>query len=115
MINLIDSLQSKINFVPSQKECIKFLHEVVTHDLFTNHKKEIESILMGFPKTERSLSNIVENLFITRYVNNGFNGSPTNTSMSLDRLLREDLTEHFQCMQWLSSLYKYSRVNKLGG
>jgi len=115
MINLIDSLNSKIECVPSQKDCIKLLHDYVTHDLFVNHYKEIESVLTGFSKTERTLSNVVDDLFIKRYVNEGFNGSPTNTSLSLDNILRENLTEHFQVMQYLSTLYKYSRTNKLNG
>ena len=53
MIGLIDCLSSKINFVPSQKECMKLLNEFVTHDLFTNHYREIERVLTGFPKNEQ--------------------------------------------------------------
>lgn len=115
MIGLIDRLSSKINFVPSQKECMKMLNEYVTHDLYTNHYSKIEHVLIGFPKNERSLSNIVENLFIKRYVNKGYNGSPTSTSISLDNILRSDLTEHFQIMQYLSSIYEYSRLNRISG
>lgn len=115
MIGLIDRLSSRINFVPSQKECMKLLNEFVTHDLFTNHYREIERVLTGFPKNERSLSNIVEDLFIKRYVNEGYNGSPTSTSISLDNILRTDLIEHFQVMQYLSSIYEYSRQNRISG
>lgn len=115
MIGLIDRLSSKINFVPSQKECMKLLNEFVTHDLFTNHYCEIERVLTGFPKSEQSLSNIVEDLFIKRYVNEGYNGSPTSTSISLDNILRSNLTEHFQVMQYLSSIYEYSRQNRISG
>lgn len=114
MIGLIDRLTSKINFIPSEKDCMKLLNEYVTHDLFTNHYNEVMHVLTGFQKNERSLSNIVEDLFIKRYVNSGYNGSPTSTSISLDKCLRSNLTEHFQVMQYLSSLYKYSRMNKLG-
>lgn len=115
MINLIDSLTSRIKFIPSEKECMTYLKEYVTHDLYTNHYNEIKSVLIGFPKNENSLTNIVNDLFIKRYVNDGFNGSPTSTSISLDNILRENLTEHFQIMQYLSRLYKYSRNNRLNG
>lgn len=115
MIGLIDRLNSRITFMPSQKDCMNWLNEFVTHDLFTNHYREIESVLTGFPKNEQSLSSIVKDLFIKRYVNEGYNGSPTNTSKSLDNILRSDLTEHFQVMQLLSSLYEYSRQNRVSG
>lgn len=115
MIGLIDRLNNRINFVPSQKDCMKLLNEFVTHDLYTNHYREIERVLTGFSKNEQSLSNIVEDLFIKRYVNEGFNGSPTSTSISLDNILRSNLTEHFQIMQYLSSIYEYSRQNRTHG
>ena len=115
MIGLVERLTRKISFMPSERDCMKLLNEFVTHDLFTNHRNKIDKILLGFPKTEQSLSNIVEDLFLKRYVNEGFNGSPTDISITLDNLLRTNLTEHFQVMQYLSSIYEYSRKNRTCG
>ena len=87
------------------------LRQYITHDLFVNHRDEMEDFLIGCERSELSLSQIVENLFIRKYVNHNQSGTCSMTSDKLDMYLRKNLPQHFQAMQMLSYVYNYIRCN----
>ena len=111
MINFVDRLNSEIPTLSTEKDCMKMLRQYITHDLFVNHRDEMETFLIGSERSELSLNQIVENLFIRKYVNHNQSGTCSMNSDELDMYLRRNLPQHFQSMQMLSYVYNYIRCN----
>lgn len=111
MINFVDRLNSEMPSLVTEKDCMKMLRQYITHDLFVNHRDEMEDFLIGCERSELSLSQLVENLFIRKYVNHNQSGTCCMTSDKLDMYLRKNLPQHFQSMQMLSCVYNYIRCN----
>lgn len=112
MINFVDKLNSEIPTLISTKACLKLLDQYITFDLFEKHRDDIENVLVGKPRTKYTLKNIVDDLFIKKYVNHNQSGTCSSTADELDLILRENLPEHFQALQMLSKVYNYIRINK---
>lgn len=111
VINFIDRLNSEMPALPTEKDCMKMLHEYVTHDLFVNHRDEMEQFLIGAERSENSLRQIVKLLFIRKYVNHNQSGACGLNEEEFDMYLRKNLPQHFQAMQALAYIYDYVRCN----
>lgn len=111
MINFVDRLNSEIPALVSTKQCLKFLDQYITFDLFENHRDEVEQVLIGMVRSKFTLKNIVDDLFIKKYVNHNQSGTCSSTADELDIILRKELPEYFQAMQMLSNVYNYIRCN----
>lgn len=110
-INLITSLNSNISSIPSQQDCLNMLNESVSKEIFNNHLSLFRENGIYF-KTLTEVSRDIKTLFLDCYVDRGFHAS---INKSLHDVIRNNLSNVHQTMQYLAALYNYARANKIYG
>ena len=110
-INLITSLNGNISSIPSQQDCLNMLKESVSKEIFNNHLQLFRENGIYF-KTLNEVSRDIKTLFLTCYVDHGFHDY---IHKSLHDVIRNNLSNVHQTMQYLANLYIYARANKIYG
>lgn len=110
-INLITSLNSNITSIPSQQECLEMLKESVSKEIFNNHLQLLRENGIHL-KTLTEVSRDIKSLFLNCYVDHGFHAY---FNKSLYTVIRNNLTNVHQTMQYLANLYIYARANTIYG
>ena len=110
-INLITSLHGNISFIPTEQECLDMLKESVSKEIFNNHLPLFRQNGIYF-KSLTEVSRDIKNLFLDCYVDHGFHA---HINKSLHDVIRNNLSNLHQTMQYLANLYIYARANKIYG
>lgn len=110
-INLITSLNSNITSIPTQQDCLEMLKESVSKEIFNNYLPLLRQNGIHF-KTFTEVSSNIKVLFLECYVDHGFHAI-FNTA--LHNVIRNNLSNLHQTMQYLANLYIYARANKING
>ena len=110
-INLITSLHGNITSIPTQQDCLNMLNESVSKEIFDNHLSLFRENGIYF-KTLTEVSRDIKTLFLDCYVDHGFHAS---IDKSLHDVIRNNLSNVHQNMQYLAALYTYDRKNKIYG
>lgn len=110
-INLITSLHGKISSIPTQQDCLNMINESVSKEIFNNHLSLFRENGIYF-KTLTEVSRDIKTLFLDCYVDRGFHSS---IHKSLHDVIRNNLSDVHQIMQYLAELYTYARANRIYG
>lgn len=110
-INLITSLNSNISSIPTQQECLTLLNESVSKEIFNNYLPFFRENGIRY-NTLNEVSRGIKTLFLDCYVDHGFHAHVHKT---LHDLIRNNLSDIHQTMQYLANLYVYARANKIYG
>lgn len=110
-INLITSLNSNISSIPTQQECMTMLNESVSKEIFNNYLPLFRENGIRY-NTLNEVSRGIKTLFLDCYVDHGFHA---HVHKSLHDLIRNNLSDIHQTMQYLANLYVYARANTIYG
>lgn len=110
-INLIASLNDNNFVIPTEQDCLNMLKESVSKEIFNNYLTLLRENGI-YLKTLNDVSGNIQVLFKNCYVNHGFHGG---FDKSLYDVIRNNLSNLHQIMQYLAELYKYARANKIYG
>lgn len=110
-INLIASLNDNNFVIPTEQDCLNMLKESVSKEIFNNYLTLLRENGI-YLKTLNDVSGNIQVLFKNCYVNNGFHGG---FDKSLYDVIRNNLSNLHQIMQYLAGLYRYARANKIYG
>ena len=110
-INLITSLHGNMSSIPTQQDCLNMLNESVSKEIFDNHLSLFRENGIYF-KTLTEVSRDIKTLFLDCYVDHGFHAS---VDKSLHDVIRNNLSDVHQCMQYIAALYTHDRANRIYG
>ncbi len=109
-INILTSFESGFGIVPSEKEVRKMLKENVSKVMFDNHRKLLSENGLGTFETINDIDRSIFVLFKRTYVDKNWHGCGDSKMLNV---IRTQLPEIHQMMQYLSTLYIKRRSNSL--
>ena len=109
-INILTSFESGFGVVPSEKDVRKMLKENVSKVMFDKHRKLLSENGLGTFETVNDIDRSMYVLFKRTYVDKNWHGNGDSRMLNV---IRTKLPEIHQMMQYLSTLYIYSRSNSL--
>lgn len=109
MINLVTSLSSSFNTVPSQSQILKMVSQIST-ELKENYSLELRKNGIN---DMLHIDSMLKSLFLDVYVDRGIHNRPSNKQ--LHDFIRNEMTEVHQVLTLLSDVYVQSRRISLHG
>ena len=117
MIDFVEMLDSRLDTIVTEEECVQLLKDYVVKDMWHNYKDLfLEKLGNRDFYTERVFTGICENLYKNWYVNDNWYGNTNSSQNAVNTLMREKLPPvYFQCFQLLSVIHKMIRRNCVYG